>query len=79
MNHKASPKNSDDLKTRIKKLVSFEEGKGLSGPSRTPPKYARVLTCTFDRGSEDPTRRQKKEPKVVHFPELTTKKEASIK
>ena len=79
MNHKASPKNSDDLKTRIKKLVSFEEGKGLSGPSRTPPKYARVLTCTFDRGSEDPTRRQKKEPKVVYFPELTTKKEASTK
>ena len=79
MNHKASPKNSDDLKTRIKKLVSFEEPKTLHKPSRKPLKYARVLTCTFDRGSEDPTHRQRKEPKIVYFPDLTTKKEASIK
>lgn len=79
MKDKLSSDNVGDLKNKIKKLVSFEEGKGLSGPSRTTPKYARVLTCTFDRGSQDPTRRQKKEPKIVYFPELTTKKEASIK
>ncbi|UCB52311.1 MAG: hypothetical protein JSV10_10060 [Candidatus Zixiibacteriota bacterium] len=79
MNAKSSPKNPDDLKSRIKKLVSFEEGKGLSGPSRKSPKYARVLTCTFVKGAGDPTHRQKKEPKIVYFPDLTTKEEASIK
>ena len=79
MNHKSSPKNPDDLKSRIKKLVSFEEGKGLSGSSQKPSKYARVLTCTFVRGAGDPIHRQKKEPKIVRFPDLTTKEEASIK
>jgi hypothetical protein len=74
MNHKASPKNSDDLKTRIKKLVSFEEGKSLSGPSQKPSKYARVLSCTFVRGTQDTTQRQRKEPKIVYLPDLIAKK-----
>ena len=79
MNHKSSPKNPDDLKSRIKKLVSFEEGRGSSGPSQKPSKYARVLTCTFVKGAGDPTHRQKTEPKIVCFPDLKTKEEASIK
>jgi hypothetical protein len=79
MNDKSWPKNPHDLKNEIKKLVSFEKGKDLSGPSQKPSKYARVLTCTFVRGAGDPTHRQRKEPKIVYFPDLTTKKEASIK
>lgn len=74
MNDKSSYRNPDDLKKKIKKLVSFEEGKDLSKPSPKPSKYARVLTCTFDKGAEDPTHRQKKEPKTVYFPDLTPKK-----
>ena len=79
MSRKSSPKNTDDLETRIKKLVSFEKGEGPSGPSQKPSKYARVLTCTFVRGAGDPIHGQKKEPKIVCFPDPTTKQEASIK
>ena len=79
MKHKFPSKNPDDLRNKIKNLVSFEEGKGLAKPSREPSKYARVLTCTFARGAEDPTGRQRRKPKTDYLPELTTKKEASIK
>lgn len=74
MNDKSWPKNPDDLKSRIKKLVSFEEGKALSKPSRKPSKYARVLSCTFVRGAQDTTQRQRKEPKIVYLPDLIAKK-----
>lgn len=79
MKDKFPSQNPDDLRNEIKSLVSFEEGKGLAKPSRKPSKYARVLTCSFAKGAEDPTRRQRKKPKIVYLPELTTKKEASIK
>jgi hypothetical protein len=79
MNHKSSPKNTDDLETRIKKLVSFDGGEGPSGPSQKPSKYARVLTCSFVRTDGHPTHRQKKEPKIACFADPTTKQEASIK
>jgi hypothetical protein len=79
MSRKSSPENRDDLETRIKKLVSFEKGEGTSGPSQEPSKYARVLTCTFVRGAENPTHRRKKQPKIICFPDLTAKEEASIK
>jgi hypothetical protein len=79
MNHKLPSSNAEDLKTKIKKLVSFEEGKGLSGPSQKPSKYARVLTCTFVRGAGEPIHGQRKQPRIVYFPDLTTRQEASIK
>jgi|GEM_PF-1182479 len=79
MNHKSSTKNRGHLETRIKKLVSFEQGEGSSGPSQKPSKYARVLTCSFVRTAGEPTGRQKKKPKIACFPDPTTRQEASIK
>jgi hypothetical protein len=74
MKDKFRSKNPDDLRNEIKNLVSFEEGKGPARPSRKPSKYASVLTCSFARGAEDPTDRQRREPKTDYLPELTTKK-----
>lgn len=79
MNHKSSPKSAENLETRIKKLVTFEEGESLSGPSQKPPEYARVLACTFVRRAGNPTHPEKKEPKMVCFPDPIAKEEASIK
>ena len=79
MNRKSSPKNTEHLETRIKKLVSFEEGECPPGPSQKPSKYARVLTCSFVRGTGARTHPKKKEPCIVCFPDPATKEEASIK
>lgn len=79
MNHKSSPKNSDHLETRIKRLVSFEEGECPPGSSQKPSKYARVLTCSFVREGGHPSHRRKEEPRIVCFHDATTKQEASIK
>lgn len=73
MNDKFSPKNPDDLKNKTRKLVSFEEGIDLTKTSPKPSKYARVLTCTFAKGDQDPSHTQRREPKTVCFPDLARK------
>ena len=54
-----SVKNAHELKRRIEKLISFEEGDGLTwkveeqslGGSRPPSKYRKVLTCSHTNGT----------------------------
>ena len=79
MNHRSSPKDKDDLKTRIKNLVTFEQGECPPGPSQKPSKYARVLTCSFVREAGEPSHGRKEEPRIVSFQDATTKQETSIK
>jgi hypothetical protein len=79
MNRRSSPKDKDDLKTRIKKLVTLEQGECPPGSSQKPSKYARVLTCSFVREGGHRSGRQKEEPRIVSFQDATTKQEASIK
>jgi hypothetical protein len=83
MNDEFSLKDPDNLKTKIKKLVSFEEEKSLTkisrrktvqnrGSSPIPAKYAKVLSCSFVEGSGEADSSVRKKPKIVHLPELTT-------
>jgi hypothetical protein len=54
-----SLKNPRELKRRIERLISFEEGNGLTwkveeqslGDSRPPSKYRKVLTCSHTNGT----------------------------
>jgi hypothetical protein len=78
-----SLRDSDNLKTKIKKLVSFEDEKALPktsrrktvqnpGSSPIPAKYAKVLSCSFIVSSGGVASSVRKKPKIVYFPELTT-------
>ncbi len=57
MNDKLSFKNPDEVKTKIEKLISFQEEEDplLKAKDENPDnpgllsKYARVLCCSFDK------------------------------
>ncbi len=83
MNDEFSLRHPDNLKTKIKKLVSFEEEKTLMktsrrktvknpGSSPMPSKYAKVLSCSFIKDAGDAASSERKKPKIFYFPELTT-------
>jgi hypothetical protein len=83
MNNEFSLRDPENLKTKMKKLVSFEEKKTLPetsrrktvqnpGSSTMPSKYAKVLSCSFIRNSGDAASSERKKPKIFYFPELTT-------
>jgi hypothetical protein len=61
MNDKLSFKNPDEVKTKIEKLISFQEKEDPPSPPRKVKnenpdnpallsKYARVLCCSFEKG-----------------------------
>ena len=59
MRHRDTAKDAQELKRRIERLISFEEGDGLIwkveeqslGCMKPPSKYRKVLTCSHTNGT----------------------------